>query len=245
MTVPLFPGGVAASRLRVYDWPGADGLTGGSPHLHTASSEGYIVLSGSGEVHTLSSEGFAVTPLADGAMVWFSPGTVHRLVNHDRLELLVIMQNAGLPEAGDAVLTFPTGILDDDAAYRAAAALPDTADDAALASAALARRDLALAGYAELLAAAESEGPTAALAALHIRAARLVRPRVAEWTARWDASVARETERTRGQLAALAATDAGILSDARTARAETEPGERFGMCGRLRVWPRAETPSAP
>lgn len=37
MTTPLFPGGVAASRLRVYDWPDADGVPGGSPHLHTAS----------------------------------------------------------------------------------------------------------------------------------------------------------------------------------------------------------------
>lgn len=245
MTTPLFPGGVAASRLRVYDWPDAEGVPGGSPHLHTASSEGYIVLSGSGEVHTLTSEGFAVTPLADGAMVWFSPGTVHRLVNHDRLELLVVMQNAGLPEAGDAVLTFPSGILDDVAAYRAAAALPDTHDEEALASAARARRDLALAGYAELLAAVETEGPAAALAALHARAARLVRPRVAEWSALWEATVARETERTRAQLEALATADAGILRDARVARADAEPGERFGMCGRLRVWPRAETPPAP
>lgn len=240
MTTPLFPGSVAASRLRVYDWPDADGVPGGSPHLHTASSEGYIVLSGSGEVHTLTPDGLAVTTLTDGVTAWFSPGTVHRLVNHDRLELLVVMQNAGLPEAGDAVLTFPSDILDDAAAYRAAAALPDTGDEKTLATAARARRDLALAGYAELLAAVESDGPAMALAALHARAARLVHPRVAAWSALWEATVARETERTRAQLDALATADAGILSDARVARADAEPGERFGMCGRLRVWPRAE-----
>ena len=54
---PLFPGGVAVSSLRVYDWESEDGLRGGSPHLHTASSEGYVVTAGSGEVHTVSAEG--------------------------------------------------------------------------------------------------------------------------------------------------------------------------------------------
>ena len=122
MTVaPLFPGGVAVSDLAVYDWEAADGRCGGSPHLHTASSEGYVVTGGSGAVHTISSAGSQVHPLLPGIVVWFSPGTVHRLVNGGDLRLVVVMQNSGLPEAGDAVLTFPARVLDDADAYRRAA----------------------------------------------------------------------------------------------------------------------------
>jgi len=40
------------------------------------------VTAGSGEVQTLSAaEGFRTFPLEPGAVVWFSPGVVHRLVN--------------------------------------------------------------------------------------------------------------------------------------------------------------------
>ena len=49
--------------------------------------------------------------------MWFEPGTIHRLVNGGGLELVVLMQNSGLPEAGDAVFTFPPAILDDPDAY--------------------------------------------------------------------------------------------------------------------------------
>ena len=45
-----FPGATGVTRLWVYDWPTADGLAGGSPHLHTASAEGYVVLGGRGAV---------------------------------------------------------------------------------------------------------------------------------------------------------------------------------------------------
>uniref|UniRef100_UPI000FDC0784 cupin domain-containing protein n=1 Tax=Microbacterium sp. CPCC 204701 TaxID=2493084 RepID=UPI000FDC0784 len=138
---PLFPGGVAVSSLRVYDWETEDGLRGGSPHLHTASSEGYVVTAGSGEVHTVSAEGRGIRRLEPGEVVWFSPGTVHRLVNHGGLELVVVMQNAGLPEAGDAVMTFPAEVLDDPEAYARAASLPDGTEDER-AAAARARRDL-------------------------------------------------------------------------------------------------------
>ena len=66
MTTPLFPGGVAVSDLAVYDWEAADGRCGGSPHLHTASSEGYVVVGGLGSVHTLSADGVAEHPLSHG-----------------------------------------------------------------------------------------------------------------------------------------------------------------------------------
>ncbi len=232
---PLFPGGVAVSDLCVYDWEGADGLPGGSPHLHTASSEGYVVIGGEGEVHTLSREGAAIHPLAPGEVVYFSPGTVHRLVNRDDLRLVVVMQNAGLPEAGDAVLTFPADILDDPGAYASAAALPD-GDPDLRASAARRRRDLALEGYGQLRAAIRDRGPEA-YAAFQARAARIVQPKVAQWRATWERTVEAETARTRDQLAQLAQGEPGLMADAAVVRADPTPGARgFGMCGRLQTW---------
>jgi mannose-6-phosphate isomerase-like protein (cupin superfamily) len=232
----LFPGGVAVSGLRVYDWEAEDGCRGGSPHLHTASSEGYVVTAGSGEVHTVTTAGLGIHPLQPGDVVWFSPGTVHRLVNAGDLELLVVMQNAGLPEAGDAVLTFPAEILDDPDAYAAAAALPADASEQERAEAARARRDLALRGYRQLTDDLATRG-TAALTELHERAARLVQPRVAEWKRLWSATAEAETARTRDQLARLADGMPGRMVDASVDRAVRQDGPRaFGMCGRLQTW---------
>src|SRR5690606_4054047 len=138
-----FPGATGVTRLRVYDWPTADGLAGGSPHLHTASAAGHVVLGGRGAVQPPSGERYAAHELAEGALGWCPPGTVHRLVTEQDLEILVVMQNAGLPEAGDAVLTFPLEVLADPEAYARAAALPPwSAGEAVVAAAARARRDL-------------------------------------------------------------------------------------------------------
>ena len=236
MTAPLFPGGVAVSRLQVYDWEAQDGLRGGSPHLHTVSSEGYVVTSGSGEVHTVLAAGRGIHRLVPGEVVWFSPGTVHRLVNHGGLELVVVMQNAGLPEAGDAVMTFPSDVLDDPDAYATAATLPAEGTDDERAAAARARRDLAMRGYGELLAALEERGP-AALTELHERAARLVQPRVERWRRLWAATVEAETARTRDALTRLADGMPGLMADAAVTRGDRDDGPRgFGMCGRLQTW---------
>ena len=78
-----FPGGISVSHLRVYDTPAADGLVGGSPHMHFACSEAYLVVNGLGSVQTLSSEGFREVPLRAGSLVWFTPGLIHRLINED------------------------------------------------------------------------------------------------------------------------------------------------------------------
>ncbi|GAA1973784.1 cupin domain-containing protein [Microbacterium pumilum] len=233
MSAPLFPGGVAVSDLAVYDWDAVDGRCGGSPHLHTASSEGYVVVAGSGAVHTVSAEGVAEHPLSPGEVVWFSPGTVHRLVNDGGLRLLVVMQNSGLPEAGDAVMTFPSRVLDDPEEYAAAAALPTGIGREA---AARARRDLAMQGYLELLAAVDAEGPKA-LETLHLRAARLVQPRVADWRTAWESTVLAEVDRTRRQLDALSSGLPGLLGASSVARAAPAAGgPGFGMCGRLTTW---------
>ncbi|MGH3270649.1 MAG: cupin domain-containing protein [Trebonia sp.] len=119
-----FPGATAITVLDVYDWVAPDGLPGGSAHVHLASTEGYVVASGAGRLQTLGERGYTETPLRPGDCLWFTPGTIHRLVNEGDLRLFVVMQNAGLPEHGDAVLTFPPEILADPDAYARAATLP-------------------------------------------------------------------------------------------------------------------------
>ncbi len=231
-----FPGATGVTRLHVYDWPTVDGLAGGSPHLHTASAEGYVVLGGHGAVQTLSGDGYAEHRLAPGDLVWFTPGTVHRLINGGDLDILVVMQNAGLPEAGDAVLTFPTPVLADPAAYRRAATLPHGVGDEELAAAARARRDLAVEGYLSLVERVTAEGPSA-LRALYDAAARLVCDRTVEWESRWRDGAAAQATATGAHLAALARGDGTHLSASSVQRREAvPPPPRYGMCGRLQVW---------
>ncbi len=232
----VFPGGTAVTDLIVYDAASIDGRCGGSPHLHTASSEGYVVIGGSGAVETLSSTGFEEHPLRPGEVVWFSPGTVHRLINAGDLRLIVVMSNAGLPEAGDAVFTFSDDLLADPACYASVSALPDSGDPDELAHAVATRRDLAVAGFAALRAAVEA-GDTEAWRRLHERATRLVQPRLERWRRIWEGTVAAETDQVRAQLDALAAGRPGRMGEARVTRGVPRGGERaWGMCGRLATW---------
>ncbi|MFS0705669.1 cupin domain-containing protein [Cellulomonas sp. 179-A 9B4 NHS] len=239
------PGGVSVSRLRVYDWASPDGvgLAGsGTPHMHLASAEAYVVLSGTGAVHTLGPDGFAEHRLAPGVVVQMRPGVIHRAVNDGDLEVLVVMSNAGLPEAGDAVMTFPAAVLADGATYREAATLPTggtrgTVTDADVAAAARARRDLALEGYAALLAAAERQGPRAALLPFYEAAVRLVRPQVPRWQDLWGRTAFADTDGTARVLEGLMRGVAPHLQLARAERIEAAPApRRYGMCGRLQTW---------
>lgn len=226
---PPLPGGIGLSRLRVYDWPappGADGHCGGTPHMHLACTEAYAVTGGSGAVEVVTAEGAATAPLVEGDLVWFTPGTVHRLVNDGGLRILVLMQNAGLPEAGDAVFTFPSEVLADPDAYRTAAAL----DPADREGSARRRRDLALAGHAALRDRAAA-GDRAAVAEFHAAALRLVRPALVDWRRTFEAGPAAEVARTAAQLAALAEGDTAHLRSAAVHRGEA--GDAWGMCGRL------------
>ncbi|MFJ2607274.1 MULTISPECIES: cupin domain-containing protein [unclassified Streptomyces] len=226
------PGGVAVSRLAVYDWPAADGVCGGTPHIHLTCSEAYVVTGGRGAVQTLTTSGYEETPLEPGTVAWFTPGTIHRLVNEDDLRITVLMQNSGLPEAGDAVLTLPPRYLADPAAYAAATVIPADAPEEERERVARARRDLALEGYRALRAA---EGPEA-LAAFHEAAAALVRPRIAAWRARWQQGAEAAASATGEQLDRLAAGDVSHLAEA-TVRAEQPSTQgKFGMCGRLDVY---------
>lgn len=235
VTYEGLPGAVAVSHLSVYDWPAADGLRGGTPHLHLTCSEGYVVVGGSGSVQTLTASGFRETPLTPGALVWFTPGAVHRLVNEDGLRVIVLMQNSGLPEAGDAVLTLPPSCLADPDVYRAAATLPGDAEEAVRERAARARRDLAVEGFLALREAVEGGDPEP-LAAFHRAAAALVRPRTPEWRGRWEQGAAAAAAATAAQLDALDRGEAGHLADARVHAERPSAHGRFGMCGRLDVY---------
>lgn len=230
-----FPGAVAVSYLDVYDSPAPDGLHGGSPHLHTACTEGYVVVGGSGRVQTLSADGFAETPLEPMTVAWFSPGVIHRLVNDGDLRIVVVMQNAGLPEAGDAVLTFPPDVLADPDAYRRAAALADP-DHAYAAGdeAARRRRDLAVEGFLRL-----RDGGPAALGAFYAAAGSLVADRVPGWREVWAAGPRAAADRTGKHLDALSTADATHLTEGRLTVRHPPTDRRHGMCGHLTVWPPA------
>lgn len=229
------PGGIGVSRLRVYEWESPDGMRGGTPHVHLTCSEGYAVTSGRGAVQTLTASGFAETPLAPGALVWFTPGTIHRLINDGGLTIVVLMQNSGLPEAGDAVLTLPPPLLADAASYRAAVTLPEGGTEQELERAARRRRDLALEGFAALREATET-GDREPLAAFHRSAAALVRPLVGAWRRRWAEGAGAASAATGAQLDDLERGEARHLARARVRAEEPSARGRFGMCGRLEVY---------
>lgn len=220
-----FPGGTSISRLTVYSgWACADGLEGGTPHLHTASTEAYVVIAGHGALQTLDAHGLRETALSAGSTVWFTPGTIHRAVNHGGLEVVVVMSNAGLPEAGDAVMTFPPEIVADPERYREAATLPADGVEEAVRR----RRDLAVEGFHRL-----TEGGPEALRTFYDSAIALVRPKAAAWRKIWESTVAAETGRTAAVLDALERGDGAHLME--SALMESPPDERWGMCGNLRA----------
>ncbi|MEU3644730.1 cupin domain-containing protein [Lentzea sp. NPDC034063] len=225
--VTPFPGGVGISGLRVYDWPAVDGVCGGSPHVHLACSECYYVIGGRGSVQTLTRRGFAETPLSEGTVAWFTPGTIHRLVNEDNLRILVVMQNSGLPEAGDAVFTFPASVLADVENYPAHAQAGDE-------ESARRRKDLAVEGFQELRRRVEA-GEDSALDDFYRSAVRLKQDVLDAWEKRWRAGALASAERTGEQLNRLRDGDIGHLAEADLHVMRAEGPQRFGMCGRLDV----------
>ncbi|WP_432139337.1 MULTISPECIES: cupin [unclassified Streptomyces] len=224
------PGAVGLSHLTAYPWEAADGVCGGSPHLHLVCTEAYVVTGGRGAVQTLSPDGYRDIPLAPGSVAWFTPGTVHRMVRGDGLRITVLMQNSGLPEAGDAVFTFPPEVLADPRWYAAEAALPPGTGPGTEA-AARRRRDLAVEGHL-VLREALLDGDTGPLLGFQRAAARLVRHRVPTWRALWRAGALAAAERTGAQLDALAAGEPAYLADATAHEATPTRLGGYGMCGR-------------
>jgi len=249
-TAPAFPGATGLTVLDVYDYPAPDGLHGGSAHVHLASTEGYLVLSGEGALQTLSMRGYAETPLRPGDCLWFTPGTIHRLVNHGELRLAIVMQNAGLPEHGDAVLTFPEVTLSDYAAYAQAATL-DTSDVEPIDAQARRRAWLAVKGYLALRAAVDDKGPEA-LQDFYAHATSLTSVLVPEWRDLWRSGPLATAKLTGEHLESFGAAITGYLTEgglwripnprsSAEAEAATTGGDgdvrSYGMCGRLTTYP--------
>lgn len=224
------PGAVGLSHLTAYDWEAADGVCGGSPHLHLVCTEAYVVTGGRGAVQTLSPDGYRDIPLEPRSVAWFTPGTVHRMVQGGGLRVTVLMQNSGLPEAGDAVFTFPPEVLADSERYAAAAVLPP-GTGAEVAQAARSRRDLAVEGYLGLRKALVA-GDAEPFLAFQRAAAALVRERVPVWRELWRAGALATAVRTGAQLDALAAGEPSYLGGATAYEAAPTRLEGFGMCGR-------------
>ncbi len=231
MTAGPFPGGTAVSNLAVYDWAGPDGLTGGSAHVHLTCTEGYVVIGGKGRLQTLSADGFAETPLTEMTVAWFSPGVVHRLINDGGLQILVVMQNAGLPEAGDSVLSFPPEYLAEPDAYRTAASLEGDA-----AQAARRRAQLAVQGFLELCEQVREHGPDA-LDAFYTAAAALIRDRVPGWRSTWAGGPLAAARRTGDQLGLLEQGSSEHLRHGRLTVLAPPTERGYGMCGRLLTFP--------
>ncbi|WP_129668740.1 cupin domain-containing protein [Phytoactinopolyspora endophytica] len=234
MVTPAFPGGTSVSRLSVYRDMCADGLAGGTPHLHTASTEGYVVVGGSGALQTVDMSGFREIQLEAGSTVWFTPGTIHRAINGGDLEVVVVMQNAGLPEAGDAVMTFPPEVVGDPVRYRAAAALPSDASDEELAAAVRRRRDMAVEGFLRIARSIDG-GDSGPLESLYDSAVAIVRDAVPGWRQTWERTVGREAQLTSQVLDAMERGDGRHLYSSAVLESPPSGTAGWGMCGRLRT----------
>jgi mannose-6-phosphate isomerase-like protein (cupin superfamily) len=239
-SVPALPGGISLTHLRVYNTEGPDGLRGGSPHLHFACSEAYFVVVGEGAVQTLSHSGFREVPLKGGHLVWFTPGLIHRLINQDgHLEIYVVMENAGLPEQGDSLLTFPSRYLKDERTYLEVASLsPAGAVYADSEEAAGRRRDLAVEGFLALRQAFATKGASA-LSEFYEQAVGLMKPKVPTWQQLWQSGPVSTIHRTESYLEALAGGSAGYLASGSVYEMPVD-GERenrkLGFCGTLRTY---------
>jgi mannose-6-phosphate isomerase-like protein (cupin superfamily) len=224
----LFPGGTGVTNLTVYDWSSPDGLRGGSAHVHLACTEGYVVLGGRGRLQTLDWNGYAETELVPMTVAWFGPGVIHRLVNDGDLQILVVMQNGGLPEAGDCVLTFPDDVLADRETYRQAASLAQPAE----ADAVRRRKDLAVQGFLRLREEVAAGGP-AALDAFYTAATTLVADHLDAWRDTWSSGALSAAMRTGDQIGELSRGNHRHLRDGRLTVVDPPRDRRYGMCGRL------------
>ena len=101
-------GGIGLTILKVYEQrPGPDGITAGCAHVHALTEEAYFGLSGEGAIELHDPEnGYRRVAIKPGTFVQFKPGTLHRSVSTDGLEVLAVMGNGGLAERGDARIYF-------------------------------------------------------------------------------------------------------------------------------------------
>jgi hypothetical protein len=207
--------------------------------MHLACTELYYVLRGHGAAEFVNAiDGFQRCDLAPGAVVYFMPGTIHRLISLDEpLEILVIMQNGGLPEHGDVAFTFPSEILADPGHYHAAAVACDLGE-------ATRRRDLAVEGFSRLVEQLQIDRDAGLryLNAFYEHALQLIQPRVDAWPTLVENGAARAVQMTQRHIAAIAAGDALYLRQSCVAMlpGHTQAPLRPAMCGHIRSYRTAD-----
>ena len=233
---PLLPGGVALSRIAAYDSEAPDGHAGGTPHVHLVCTECYVVVRGRGLLQTLAPTGYTETDLFPGRVVWFEPGVLHRDINLDgELEFIAVMENAGLPEAGDQVLTLPPARLKERNLYDDVVALGRGDGDDAVARR---RRDMAVEGFTELRERFDRHGADA-LEPFYQSARALVSDAIPAWRRLWDERLRPWHDRVEQRIASLERGQVPDVNAAGVASVDaTATDELFGMCGML-------TPLAP
>jgi len=223
------PGATLMTRLNVYDTPSPDGQISGTPHVHLACSEMYVVLSGRGAVELVDKNGFARVEMAAHDALLFAPGTIHRLINPDgNFEILVIMQNSGLPERGDNVVTFTEEWLSSDECYAEAMTVKSLED-------AHRRRDRGVEGFMQLKAAfaQSTQAGQTALEAFYASAAARTANRQAQWDDMVRHGALAAAQETFVHLEQLKQHDLSYLSDSAYAVIRQSNANKLGFCGHL------------
>lgn len=149
-------GGIGLTHLTVYhEQSGPDGVHAGCAHIHALTPEAYFGVSGEGaiELHDLE-RGYRRLTIRKGTFVQFPPGTLHRSVSTDHLEVLAIMGNGGLAERGDARIYFGKDVDHAPDEYERLRALVRSGIDGAMA-----RRDASALAYGKLMELLETDKP--------------------------------------------------------------------------------------
>jgi hypothetical protein len=147
------------------------------------------------------------------------------------------MQNNGLPEAGDFVLTFPREILADAAAYEREASITASGHVyAAGEAAARRRRDLAVQGFVELQNRIAADG-IGALRDFYRLALAHISAKLPQWKDVWSSGPVAVTQATGRQLDSLMRGNSEHLLRGGVYSLKP-PGDdrKLGMCGTLGVY---------
>lgn len=223
------PGAALITRLKVYDTPTPDGQIGGTPHVHLVCTELYYVVAGSGAVEILDKNGFSRVELRTNDALLFSPGTIHRLINPQRdLEILVMMQNSGLPERGDNVVSFTDDWLSDETRYAEAMRVSSIEE-------AYRRRDRGVEGFLSLRAAFETsaEAGREALERFYQQASARTEPVHAQWQQLIHDGALAEVQKSLDQLDQLSQKDTGYLLQNAVQHIRPPDESKLGFCGHL------------
>ena len=155
-------------------------------------------------------------------------------MNDGDLEIIIVMQNGGLPEAGDCVLSLPHSYLKDSTSigrWQTCLLRTRVANRSRRTrSAERICRWPVLSNYGPRV---EQEGPQA-LDEFYRSAAALTHDQLEEWRELWHNGAERAVATTGDQLRALESVELAHLQDGALREANPRPGSpRPGMCGRI------------